>query len=442
MPIDCKAGMSKAALEAYKKSKEDNKNGTSVASTALTSSQSGALDEATLLRLSTKAKENVEKMFDDSAHFMFAKERLSLFPKLDYDELELGSVLGRGQFGVVSEIKSVRLARRASDSDEVEKAENEENQDRAFIANHCTRNESKEARYAVKLLNQEHLSDASDFFTGVRDMAIEAHFLGAMEHPNIIKLRGLSLEPLGGKQFFLIFDRLYGTLNTKLAEWKITKHKLSRGLIANKNSKEKKRAFLETRMSAALDLSAAIMYLHQNFIIDRDLKPDNVGFDIRGDVKLFDFGLSKEFDPNKERPYKFTGQTGSMLYMAPEVHYGMPYVENIDIYSLGLIVWEMLSLDKLFPNFSASMLKESVMNRGIRPGMDKKWDNELQSLLKNMWHADPEYRPTARQVNVILKRQLNNIKPGEQKSERSLMRRRSTFVQRRFTSRKNVLSAK
>jgi serine/threonine protein kinase len=56
-------------------------------------------------------------------------------------------------------------------------------------------------------------------------------------------------------------------------------------------------------------------------IIYRDLKPDNIGFDVRGDVKIFDFGLAKEFDPAKKAAdgtYKLTADTGSLRYMAPE----------------------------------------------------------------------------------------------------------------------------
>lgn len=56
-------------------------------------------------------------------------------------------------------------------------------------------------------------------------------------------------------------------------------------------------------------------------IIYRDLKPDNIGFDVRGDVKIFDFGLAKEL-PTSEKladgTYNLTADTGSMRYMAPE----------------------------------------------------------------------------------------------------------------------------
>lgn len=55
-------------------------------------------------------------------------------------------------------------------------------------------------------------------------------------------------------------------------------------------------------------------------VVYRDLKPDNIGFDVRGDVKIFDFGLSRQIPSGKSKDglYKMTGDTGSPRYMAPE----------------------------------------------------------------------------------------------------------------------------
>jgi serine/threonine protein kinase len=60
--------------------------------------------------------------------------------------------------------------------------------------------------------------------------------------------------------------------------------------------------------------------LFSHSIIYRDLKPNNIGFDVRGDAKLFDFGLAIEFDNDKTKngAFKLTGDTGTIRYMAPE----------------------------------------------------------------------------------------------------------------------------
>ena len=125
-------------------------------------------------------------------------------------------------------------------------------------------------------------------------------------------------------------------------------------------SLKKKMEFFVTRLHVAYDLSLALKYLHDNkwvtkqkmglplsmphslsfflfwfgfdSVIYRDLKPDNIGFDVRGDVKLFDFGLAKEIDRSqvqRDGLYKLTGDTGSPRYMAPEGEYRDLFVLDI-----------------------------------------------------------------------------------------------------------------
>ena len=72
-------------------------------------------------------------------------------------------------------------------------------------------------------------------------------------------------------------------------------------------------------------------------------KPDNIGFDVRGDVKLFDFGLSFEITEecsSVDGLYELSGNTGSMRYMAPEVALGNPYNHKVDVYSFGILFWQ------------------------------------------------------------------------------------------------------
>lgn len=69
-------------------------------------------------------------------------------------------------------------------------------------------------------------------------------------------------------------------------------------------------------------ISSAFWFLHYSLSILLSVlfqKPENVGFDIRGDIKIFDFGLAKEVrDPDDDGNYKLTGYCGSPMYMAPE----------------------------------------------------------------------------------------------------------------------------
>lgn len=88
-------------------------------------------------------------------------------------------------------------------------------------------------------------------------------------------------------------------------------------------SKHAKKEALLHRLDVSRQICVAMKYLHENMVVFRDLKPDNVGFDINnGKVKLFDFGLAKELkarDRISENNYKNTRYVGTRRYMTPEV---------------------------------------------------------------------------------------------------------------------------
>lgn len=101
--------------------------------------------------------------------------------------------------------------------------------------------------------------------------------------------------------------------------------------------------------SAALQIACGLKYLHSHKIIFRDLKPANIGFDVRGDVKIFDFGLARVM-PDGGCPYTDTflmSGAGSPRYMSPEcLTLGDSYNMKADIYSFAIILWEMLSASR------------------------------------------------------------------------------------------------
>ncbi|CBY14057.1 unnamed protein product [Oikopleura dioica] len=91
-------------------------------------------------------------------------------------------------------------------------------------------------------------------------------------------------------------------------------------------------------------------YLHKNFVLHRDLKPDNLLIDIQGVVKLGDFGLAKAFgSPSRE----LTHQVVTRWYRCPELMFGArQYSTGIDIWSVGCIAAELLRRSALLPGAS------------------------------------------------------------------------------------------
>lgn len=92
--------------------------------------------------------------------------------------------------------------------------------------------------------------------------------------------------------------------------------------------------------------------------------------------------------------YDMTGTTGSLRYMAPEVALRQVYCEKVDVYSFGIMLWQMAS-DKIpFKGLSRDEFMERVVVGGERPKIGVLWPRRFNTLLQSCWHADAKKRPS------------------------------------------------
>lgn len=189
-----------------------------------------------------------------------------------------------------------------------------------FMREHSLRN--GQARYAVKRMHR-NLTKIKRV-RGQIDLAIETKFLKSLQHPNIVKMRAYATADILAENFFIVLDRLYGTLEDRWNEWK-QERKRAKGLLGKIGIGTDKAALdrnLTERLLCCYDLTSALKYMHQNKIVYRDIKPENIGFDIRSDAKIFDFGLAKPLSPKlktKTGMFKLTAYTGELLELLVRV---------------------------------------------------------------------------------------------------------------------------
>lgn len=164
----------------------------------------------------------------------------------------------------------------------------------------------------------------------------------------------------------------------------------------NQSKKSKKEALLH-RLDVGRQICIAMKYLHENMVVFRDLKPDNVGFDKNdGKVKLFDFGLAKELkvrDQVSENNYKNTQFVGTRRYMAPEVFNSDTYGLAVDVYSFGILLWELFTLKIAFDGLTIFQHSDFAYHRNGRPRILFGWPTSIKNLVKRSWSANPEDRP-------------------------------------------------
>eukprot|EP00521_Asterionellopsis_glacialis_P013360 CAMPEP_0195306476 /NCGR_PEP_ID=MMETSP0707-20130614/37219_1 /TAXON_ID=33640 /ORGANISM="Asterionellopsis glacialis, Strain CCMP134" /LENGTH=576 /DNA_ID=CAMNT_0040370693 /DNA_START=62 /DNA_END=1793 /DNA_ORIENTATION=+ len=250
----------------------------------------------------------------------------------------------------------------------------------------------------------------------------------SIQHPNIVKLRGRSFTGVSSyasgfhDDFFLVFDRLTETLESRIETWYSKSKSLSHIFP------EKRRQRLTEQLEICSNVAGALDYLHDRNIMHRDLKPSNLGFDAQGNIQLFDFGFAEEL-PHGQDNYKVTqkleGCLGPPRYMAPEIAREEPYNLKVDTYSFSLLCYTVLAMDKPFKHFDADMLRETVFcKNGKRPRVQRSsWSDMTCQLLEDGWACDASSRPTMKEAYRILE---NEYVRASANTNRSIPRRSST----------------
>ena len=163
------------------------------------------------------------------------------------------------------------------------------------------------------------------------------------------------------------------------------------------------------RLRACSDACNAIDFLHQHKYIHRDLKAENYFVGRKNIVKLGDFGESTRFRSHESSTQKRMSILGTVAFMAPElIQASKFYTESIDIYALSITMWEIMTGNDPYADYSQFQIYDKVME-GNRPILPTKGPSEFDELLQEGWHHDYLKRPKSKELCTKLQIIISNL---------------------------------
>ncbi|KAH7446743.1 hypothetical protein KP509_01G071900 [Ceratopteris richardii] len=226
----------------------------------------------------------------------------------------------------------------------------------------------KESPVAVKIIRQpDDNSVISDRLEQI--FSNEVTTLSILNHHNIIKFVAACRKP---PVLCVVTEYLQGgSLRSFL-------HKREGQCVA-----------LDKVLRMALNIAAGMEYLHMKGIMHRDLKSENLVLGEDGVLKILDFGVSC-FECHCD--YK-ADDPGTYRWMAPEMLRHEPYTRKVDVYSFGIVLWELLTARVPYEEMSAVQAAFCVLHKDLRPIIPLDCPPSLRDLMTACWSKDPGKRP-------------------------------------------------
>ena len=195
---------------------------------------------------------------------------------------------------------------------------------------------------ALKILFPEHAVDPNF----VERFRREAQAVAGLNHPNIVSVYDWGQT---GNTYFMAMEYVEGRTLADL----IRRH----GKIEARNA-----------AGAAMSIAEALAYAHRNNVVHRDIKPANILIGSNGAVKVVDFGIARALDAGHEEGLTQDGAVmGTATYFSPEQAKGEGLDLRSDLYSLGIVLYEMLSGEPPFSGDSALATAYKQVNENPRP---------------------------------------------------------------------------
>ncbi|KAJ7968571.1 Protein kinase [Quillaja saponaria] len=206
----------------------------------------------------------------------------------------------------------------------------------------------------------------------------EVTLLSRLHHQNVIKFIAACRKP---PTYCVITEYLSeGSLRAYL-------HKLEHKSLPS-----------EKLIAIALDIAHGMEYIHSQGVIHRDLKPENVLIDQDFHLKIADFGIACE----EAYCDLLADDPGTYRWMAPEMIKRKSYGRKVDVYSFGLILWEMVAGTIPYEDMNPIQAAFAVINKNLRPVIPSGCPPAMRALIEQCWSLQPDKRPEFWQVVKVL----------------------------------------
>ncbi|WP_394838158.1 protein kinase [Pendulispora rubella] len=232
-----------------------------------------------------------------------------------------------------------------------------------------------EKRYVLKTLHAS-LSSRADLAERMRR---EARALARLEHRNIVQVITADVTADSLRLTYLVMEKLNGhTLRTVLDN--------------------KTRLNVDTACRLSIDLLNALYHAHENRIIHRDVKPENIFLHRDADgttvTKLLDFGIMTEADPETHTQTGHNRFIGTLRYAAPEQLSGRPITAQTDIYAAGLCLYEIITGYGPFDDLSSTSEIAHAHLNTIAPPISRhvRVPRQLEDIVRRALAKDPADR--------------------------------------------------
>ncbi|KAI8008042.1 putative serine/threonine-protein kinase SIS8 [Camellia lanceoleosa] len=220
---------------------------------------------------------------------------------------------------------------------------------------------------AIKVFLEQDLTAEN-----MKDFCNEISILSRLRHPNVILFLGACTKPphLSMVTEYMEMGSLYYLIHL---------------------SGQKKKLSWRRRLKMLRDICRGLMCIHRMKIVHRDVKSANCLVNKHWTVKICDFGLSRIMT---DTPMRDTSSAGTPEWMAPELIRNEPFTEKCDIFSLGVIMWELCTLSRPWEGVPPERVVYAVANEGSRLEIP---EGPLGRLIADCW-AEPQERPSCEEI--------------------------------------------